>query len=100
MSMAGDVTAAVRPILDGIKKDYFNADYEASDEEAMGILMSQFFSWDGIAALQAASHALEDSNFHTLSAKVDTLIGVETRRIDRQIKAQQAKSRRGPSCSR
>lgn len=88
MTMAADVEKKVRPILDGIKKDYFNADYQASDEEAMGILMSQFFGWDGIAVLTAASHGLEDSNFHTLSAKVDTLIGVETRRIDRQIAAQ------------
>lgn len=94
MTMAADITEKVRPIVDQIKKDYFNADYQASDEEAAGILLSQFFSWDGISVLTAASHGLEDANFHTLSAKVDQLIGVETRRIDRQIKAQAKRGKR------
>jgi hypothetical protein len=88
MSTAAEVTAGVRPILDEIKSTYFVAGYDASDEEAMGILLARFFEWDGIAVLTAAGYGLEDSNFHTLNGKVDRLIEAEERRINRQIKAQ------------
>lgn len=57
-----------------IKKDSFVPGYKASDEEAMGLLLSKYFEWDGLAILKAASDALEDANFHSENEVVLKLI--------------------------
>lgn len=50
----------ITTLLTEIKETCFNDSYkEASDEEAMGLLISSYFSFDGIACLKAASYALE-----------------------------------------
>jgi hypothetical protein len=89
MTNADEITKTIQPLLDAIKRDRFNDDYQATNEEAMGILLSNYFDWDGIAVLTAASHGLEDSNFHTLSAKVDRLITAENRAEKAAIRAQE-----------
>jgi len=61
-------------LLEEIKATYFIPEYQASDEEAMGLLLSQFFEWDGLAILRTAKWALEDANFHRESAKVAELV--------------------------
>lgn len=89
MTTADEVTQAVQPLLDGIKASYFNNDYQATNEEAMGILLAQYFDWDGIAVLTAAGYGLEDSNFHTLNAKVDRLIAAENKRAEVALRRQE-----------
>ena len=54
----------VKAILSEIKKVSFVDDYDASDEEAFGLMMSKYFGWDGYAIAEAAGNALEDANFH------------------------------------
>jgi hypothetical protein len=91
MSTAEEITRVVQPLLDEIKSSVFNDGYNASNEEAMGILLARYFGWDGISILSTASYGLEDSNFHTLSGKVDKLIAAENRSeaaaVRRQAKA-------------
>jgi len=59
------------PILNKIKKECFTDDYEASDIEAFGLLMSKYFKWDGYKIFKANCYALEDSNFHALQARLE-----------------------------
>jgi hypothetical protein len=58
------------PILNKIKKESFVDGYEASDEEAFGLLLSKYFKWDGYKIFSAAHDALEDANFHSLNTKL------------------------------
>lgn len=55
------------------KAKSFNPDYvhKATDEEALGIMVSQYCEWDGIKIVRAFMEALEDSNFHKEVAKIE-----------------------------
>lgn len=64
------MTRAVQGMLEKIKAGCFSEDYEATDTEAMGLLLSHFFDYGGTDILKAAEAALEDANFHDASAKV------------------------------
>lgn len=57
-----------------IKRESFTAGAEPSDEDAMGLLISRYFKWDGVSILKAAANALEDANFHDESAQIDEMI--------------------------
>jgi hypothetical protein len=72
--MEANETRQIRSILDKIKKDSFVEEYTASDEEAMGLLISRFFAWDGLAILKTTYSALEDANFHTENETIGKLI--------------------------
>lgn len=62
------MTRTVQRLLEEIKRDCFSPDYEASDTEAMGLLLSHVFDYDGADILRVAEAALEDSNFHAEAA--------------------------------
>ena len=57
----------LKPILEKLKQETFVAGYQASDEEAIGLLVSKFFEWDGHAVIRASLHGLEDSNWPMLA---------------------------------
>lgn len=71
------VQSAIRPVLEQIKRESFVPDYEATDEEAMGMLLSKYFEWAGEPILQAAYYGLEDANFHTEARHVQSIIDGE-----------------------
>ena len=54
----------VNAILAKIKKVSFVDGYDASDEEAFGMMMSKYFEYDGYEIAEAAGNAFEDANFH------------------------------------
>lgn len=54
----------IKDILVSIKESVFVEGYRASDEEAFGIMMAQYFGWDGYAIAEASGNALEEANFH------------------------------------
>lgn len=66
----GPFADALRAEIERVKKDSFVEGYQAADEEAMGLILSHFTRWDGLAILRAAQYGLEDANFHTESAIV------------------------------
>lgn len=72
-----EVQALLRPALETIKKDSFNDDYKATDEEAMGLLLSRFCQWDGVFILRSAEAGLEDSNFHTAAGRLGEMAATE-----------------------
>ena len=55
------------------KKECFTDPNNATDEEALGILISQYFEWDGNKIFKTSYNAFEDSNFHSLNEKFENL---------------------------
>lgn len=66
--------ALIQELLDTIKKNSFVAKYKATNEEAMGLLVSKFFEWDGVAILETSANALEDANFHTEAGQLFDMV--------------------------
>jgi hypothetical protein len=60
----------IKAFLSNIKKNSFVDGYEATDEEAMGLLLASLFEWDGKAIMKSCAWALEDANFHTECEKI------------------------------
>ena len=73
-----EVQEVVKPLLAEIKERCFTKDYEASDTEAMGMLLSKYFQYAGDDVLEAAYYGLEDSNFHGEAKAVLDLMNGET----------------------
>lgn len=61
----------------------FVEDYQRPDnlqerrEEGLGIAISWWTQWDGLAIMRIFKAALEDSDFHDAAAEVDTMIAKE-----------------------
>jgi len=73
-----EMVAQVLPaLLDAIKESAFVNGYKATDEEALGLVVSKFTKWNAGAILAVASEALEDANFDSLASSVDSLQGVK-----------------------
>ena len=47
---------------------------KATDQEALGIMISQYFEWNGVAILETLYNALEDANFHTENQVIEAMI--------------------------
>lgn len=62
--------------LEVIKKQCFTEEYQdkVTPSEAMGMLLSHYFDWDGIAILESAMYALEDANFHSECAQIAEML--------------------------
>jgi hypothetical protein len=69
--MNKDTRAKLKEIIDQAKKEIFVKGYESTfiDEETMGVLLSQYFKWDGRSIYKVAYNAFEDSNFHSFNEK-------------------------------
>ena len=68
--------SALKNMIDRQKKDSFVPEYQdkATDEEALGLIVSNYFQWDGLAILKTLSSALEDANFHSENEKIQAMI--------------------------
>ena len=44
--------------------------YTWTTPEAFGLVMARYFRFDGCEIMKAASHALEDANFHSEAAEI------------------------------
>lgn len=66
----------IQAIIQDIKKECFVPEYQdkATDAEAMGLLVSKFFEWDGLQIMEAFTEALTDANFHTEAQQVQEMI--------------------------
>jgi hypothetical protein len=79
----------VKRLLEVVKEQHYNEPATVTDEQAMGILMAQYFEWDGLAILRATFEGLEDSNFHTENKTIQAMI----EKIEVQIAEEEAKAR-------
>tara|TARA_R100001510_G_C7651316_1_gene208975 strand:+ start:1830 stop:2117 length:288 start_codon:yes stop_codon:yes gene_type:complete len=68
-----DIIAYYLPtLLAAIKEKSFVDGYEATDEEALGLVVSKFCKWDALSITQVAAEAYEDANFDDLAHTVKT----------------------------
>lgn len=74
--------AAFARLIRQARTHYFSTGYRATEQEALGLLVSKYFHFDGASILRVASAALEDANFHTESAVVDAMADELTRLPD------------------
>jgi len=69
-----EMIAVVMPVLlDAVKRKAFVKGYKATDEEALGLVVSKFTKWNADAILTVTTEALEDANFSDLAVKVNSL---------------------------
>ena len=61
-------------ILEAIKVETFINPQDISDAEAMGLLVSKFFEWDGVDILETSQVALEEADFHTEAGQVSDML--------------------------
>ena len=61
--------------------DSFLPEYRDKQSQAagFGLLMSDYFRWDGYQILEASAEALEDANFHKEAAIVRELLAMNKR---------------------
>lgn len=69
-----EIREVLEPILERINNESFINTYKATDEECLGMLLSKFTEWNGLAILTIARYALEDANFHSECEEIDKLI--------------------------
>jgi hypothetical protein len=55
------------------KQSAFTDPNKASDEEALGILISQYSQWCGTGIYNISYNAFEDANFHDFNNKFEDL---------------------------
>jgi len=60
-------------LLNMIKEKAFVNGYIASDEEALGLVVSKFTKWNADAILNVTSEALVDANFDDVAKQVEQL---------------------------
>jgi hypothetical protein len=56
-----------RIIIEAREEFFTNGATMVGDTEVLGILLATHFKWDGGACFETLTHALEDSNFHTVN---------------------------------
>lgn len=73
--MKTETKKLIKEIIDQAKKEIFVKGYESKfiDEETMGVLLSQYFKWNGGSIYKVAYNAFEDSNFHKFNEKFSNL---------------------------
>lgn len=70
------IAEKLKVLIDEQKNQSFIADYKdkATDSEALGIIISQYFGYEGLEIMRALSNALEDANFHSVNSKIIEMI--------------------------
>ena len=63
-------------LLNEIRRTHWKPEFyqTVTDDMAMGILLAQFFDYDGDAILRATYSGLEDSNWHTENKTIEKLL--------------------------
>lgn len=69
-----DINEELKKIIAEKAKTAFVSGYQASDEEVLGMILSQYFKWSGLSVLKACYYGLEDSNFHTENEEILKMI--------------------------
>ena len=65
----------LKALIDRHIKDYYEKEYQGgiSDMDALGVMISVYFEWDGVRILDAMQAALQDANFHSINEKIDAI---------------------------
>jgi hypothetical protein len=63
------ISEKLKDLIEEQKKLSFLNPKKAKDCEALGIIISQFFEWNGKGIFESSYSAFEDSNFHKFNEK-------------------------------
>ena len=77
-----EVRAAMMPLVKIIKQTSFVDADKATDEAAIGLLVSKFFCWSGYKIGKSFVESLEDANFHKLANVVNQELDHEFRQVE------------------
>ena len=66
--------AQVQALIAAKRATAFPDPSQASDAEALGLLVAEWADWDGATIIEALSAALEDANYHTLAGAIEDLL--------------------------
>jgi len=71
-----EVQADLKPIIDKGRDTWFLPEYQegTKDSEVLGVAISKYFEWNIKPIVHTFLDALEDSNAHTLRAKIEALL--------------------------
>jgi hypothetical protein len=69
-----EVQVELGKLLQQIKESAYVEGYNATDEEAMGLVISKYFEWDGISILKASARAVEDANYHSEASAIYKMV--------------------------
>ncbi len=58
---------ALQQLIKQTKEKYFLQPAKATDEEVLGVIISQYLKWNGEKIVNTFSNALEDANFHSFN---------------------------------
>ena len=64
-------------VIEAKKKIAFVEGYDATDEETLGLLVSQHLKWSGNRIVECLLNALEDANFHSLREELENLESIK-----------------------
>lgn len=67
----------LKELIEAQKRKSFVTPENTTDPEALGLVVSHHFEWDGLKILETFFFALEDANFHTEAAQVQEMIEAE-----------------------
>ena len=67
----------LKKLIQEQKEQSYQNPKNVSDFEALGIMLSQYFDYDGKAIFDCSSSAFIDSNFHTFNEKFERLWDIE-----------------------
>ena len=65
---------ALEALIKKQKYESFQNPDQHEDSDALGLLISHYFEWDGLRILETFYSALEDANFHTECVEVQRMI--------------------------
>tara|TARA_E500000178_G_C16982689_1_gene736595 strand:+ start:292 stop:534 length:243 start_codon:yes stop_codon:yes gene_type:complete len=74
------INKRLKNLIDEKKIEFFNEPQKITDEEVLGILISQFFKWDGNKIFKTTYSAFEDSNFHQFNEDFEKIWNKEFNR--------------------
>lgn len=61
----------LKKIINDTKKVAFTNPEQATDEEALGLIVSKFCGYNGQKIFDVLYNAFEDSNFHSFNSKME-----------------------------
>lgn len=73
MKNAQTIDKSLKNLIEEKKIEFFNEPQKITDEEVLGILISQYFKWDGNKIFKTTYSAFEDSNFHQFNENFEKI---------------------------
>ena len=64
-------------LMQDVKRDSFVEGADVNNAEVLGLILSKFLKWDGVAVAEVAIEALRDANFRQLADSFENALDKE-----------------------